>query len=157
MKIDGELCELAEEVSRQKERLAREIDLLVDRLVVREGIERRLADSLEVASRYGQERVRLEIQAPGLDHGTETLLFSQNFACAHCGVSYPEMTPRIFSFNSPYGACGVCGGLGTRTGSHGSSDGFDSLSAAAICSECQGTRLKKESLQVRIGGRTLRQ
>jgi excinuclease ABC subunit A len=87
------------------------IEVLVDRLVLREAIERRLADSLEVALRYGGDVVRVETEEEG-GRASERV-FSQRFACPTCGVSYPEISPRLFSFNSPHGACPTCSGLGT--------------------------------------------
>jgi excinuclease ABC subunit A len=82
--------------------------VVVDRLVMRPGIESRLADSLETALRLAGGIVRVE-EVDG-----ESRLFSEQHACADCGISYPEITPRMFSFNNPYGACPDCSGLGTR-------------------------------------------
>jgi excinuclease ABC subunit A len=148
VKVDGRLCELGEEMTLRKN-LAHHIDLVVDRLVLREGIEKRLADSLEVASRYGNGVVKVE---RFMDEGSgkgEEIIFSQRLACVLCGISYPEMTPRMFSFNSPYGACPACGGLGSelKTDWH--------LAEVRPCLECKGTRLKKESLQVKIAGKSI--
>jgi excinuclease ABC subunit A len=81
---------------------------MVDRLVVKPGIEGRLADSLETALRLAGGLVRVE------ELDGESRLFSEQHACADCGISYPEITPRMFSFNNPYGACPDCAGLGTR-------------------------------------------
>ncbi|UCF68522.1 MAG: excinuclease ABC subunit UvrA, partial [Acidobacteriota bacterium] len=110
-RIDGELRDLGDEITLARTR-KHTIEVLVDRLVLREAIERRLADSLEVALRHGGEVVRVEVQREGGE--AAGLLFSQRFACPACGVSYPEITPRLFSFNSPHGACPTCSGLGTR-------------------------------------------
>jgi excinuclease ABC subunit A len=109
-RIDGEIRDLGEDIGLARTR-KHTIEVVVDRLVLREGIERRLADSLEVALRYGDDVVRLEVHRDG-DEPTE-LVFSQRFACARCGVAYPEISPRLFSFNSPHGACPTCSGLGT--------------------------------------------
>jgi excinuclease ABC subunit A len=112
VRVDGELRDLADDWT-----LARTgrhtIEVLVDRLVARPGVERRLADSLEVAFRHGSGTVLVEATAPG---GSEpqALFFSQRHACPVCGVSYPEISPRFFSFNSPHGACPACGGLGAQ-------------------------------------------
>ena len=106
-KIDGELRELDEEIVLEKNK-NHQIDVVVDRLIIKEKIEKRLADSLEVALNLAGGIVRIE----DLD-GKETL-FSEKFACIDCGISYPEITPRMFSFNNPYGACPSCGGLGTK-------------------------------------------
>ena len=77
---------------------------------IRSGIEKRLADSLEVAFKYGQDLLKVE----RLDGAKEqAIYFSQRFACVECGISYPEITPRMFSFNSPHGACPECSGIGS--------------------------------------------
>ena len=84
------------------------IEVVIDRLVVREGMESRLADSLETALKLGEGVAYVQIV------GGELLMFSENFACVDCGISLPEITPRMFSFNNPYGACPVCTGLGSH-------------------------------------------
>ncbi len=105
--IDGTPYDLAEDITLDKNK-KHDIDIVVDRLIVKDGIQRRLADSLETALNHGEGIVKAAV-AEG-----ETLLFSETFACIDCGISYPEMTPRMFSFNNPYGACPDCTGLGTR-------------------------------------------
>ncbi len=105
--IDGAPYDLSEEITLDKNK-KHDIDIVVDRLVVKEGIQRRLADSLEVALHHAEGVVKVSIV------DGETLLFSEALACIDCGISYPEMTPRMFSFNNPYGACPDCTGLGTR-------------------------------------------
>jgi len=114
-RVDGEVVDIAEFLKRD-ERLARyeqhKIEVIIDRLVRRDGIERRLTDSLETALKLADGVAEVElIQADGSD--SETLTFSQHLACPKCGTSYDEPAPRNFSFNSPYGACEVCDGLGT--------------------------------------------
>jgi excinuclease ABC subunit A len=115
-RVDGELIELG---AASAERLARyenhTIEVIVDRLVRRPGIERRLTDSLETALRLAEGVAEVEIVPREDDPGDlETLMFSEHLACTHCGVSFDELAPRNFSFNSPYGACERCDGLGTR-------------------------------------------
>ncbi len=115
-RIDGEIVELSE---RTKDRLARyenhTIEVVVDRLVRRSGIERRLTDSLETALRLAEGVAEVEIvPAEGDTTEPETLTFSEHLACTHDGLSFDELAPRNFSFNSPYGACERCDGLGTR-------------------------------------------
>ena len=113
-RIDGEIYELSD-----PPKLARyeihTIEVVVDRLVKREGIERRLTDSLETALRLADGVAEVQLVAredePGPD---DTLIFSQHLACPTCGLSFDELAPRNFSFNSPYGACPTCDGLGTR-------------------------------------------
>jgi len=111
-RIDGTLRDLADDIALGKT-LKHTIEVLVDRLVVRDGIQKRLADSLEVAFKYGNEVAKVEVLADAPGGVPEEMLFSQRFACVVCGISYPELTPRLFSFNSPHGACPTCSGLGT--------------------------------------------
>ncbi|TMA13467.1 MAG: ATP-binding cassette domain-containing protein, partial [Deltaproteobacteria bacterium] len=96
VKIDGQSYELGGEVALRKT-LAHDIDLVVDRLVLREGVAKRLADSLEVASRYGNEVIKVEVLGGQGSTKNEELVFSQKFACVRCGVSYPKIIPRMFS------------------------------------------------------------
>jgi excinuclease ABC subunit A len=107
VRIDGEMYELGEDIVLDKNK-KHTIEVVVDRLVVKDDMTSRLADSLETALRLGEGLVRVEVI------GGESLLFSEWHACAECGISIPEMTPRMFSFNNPYGACPDCSGLGTR-------------------------------------------
>ena len=112
--IDGNTLDLSEEITLDKKK-KHDIDIVVDRLVVKPGIEKRLADSLETALSHAEGIVKVAL-SPDEERGIkeETLLFSESAACIECGISYPEMTPRMFSFNNPYGACPDCTGLGTR-------------------------------------------
>jgi excinuclease ABC subunit A len=107
IRIDGEMHELGEEIALDKNK-QHTLEVMVDRLVVKPGIEGRLADSLETALRLAGGLVRVE------ELDGESRLFSEQHSCADCGISYPEITPRMFSFNNPYGACPDCAGLGTR-------------------------------------------
>jgi excinuclease ABC subunit A len=111
-RIDGTLRDLADDISLAKN-LKHTIEVLVDRLVLRPGIEKRLADSLEIAFRYGEDVAKVEVLAEGTQNVQQNILFSQKFACVQCGISYLELTPRMFSFNNPHGACATCSGLGT--------------------------------------------
>ncbi len=114
-RVDGEVVDMGEFLKRT-DRLARyeqhHIEVVIDRLVRRDGIERRLTDSLETALRLAEGVAQVELV--GRDgEADETLTFSQHLVCPACGVSYEELAPRNFSFNSPYGACETCDGLGT--------------------------------------------
>jgi len=104
-RVDGEIRELTEEISLNK-KLKHTIEIVVDRLVVKEDIERRLADSVELALKLADGILVLKVE------GGEDILFSEKSTCLHCGISYPEIVPRMFSFNSPHGACPECDGLG---------------------------------------------
>lgn len=107
VRVDGEVHNLDEEINLEKYK-KHWIEVVVDRLIIREGIRARLADSIETALRLAKGLV---IIAP-LEGEEE--LFSENYACPECGFSFEELTPRMFSFNSPYGACPACDGLGMK-------------------------------------------
>ncbi|MCR5439860.1 MAG: excinuclease ABC subunit UvrA [Selenomonas sp.] len=107
VRIDGEVHDVNDEIQLEKTK-KHTIEVVIDRLIVREGMEQRLADSLETALKLGEGVVYVQIV------DGELLMFSENFACVDCGISLPEITPRMFSFNSPYGACPVCMGLGSH-------------------------------------------
>jgi len=108
VRIDKELRDLADEIQLAKTK-RHDIDLIVDRLVLKEGVRKRLRDSLEIASNRAEGLVRIVLQSG------EEMLYSEKYACPDCGISIPALTPRMFSFNSPYGACPDCNGLGSRT------------------------------------------
>jgi excinuclease ABC subunit A len=114
-RIDGDVVDIAEFLKRD-ERLARyenhTIEVIVDRLVRRDGIQRRLTDSLETALKLADGVAEVELVTAD-DAENEVLTFSQHLACPSCGTSFGELAPRNFSFNSPYGACETCDGLGT--------------------------------------------
>jgi len=105
-RVDGQVRELEEEIDLDK-KYQHDIAVVVDRLVMKEGLRRRLTDSVETAARLADGLIEIET-ADG-----EILTFSEKFACVHCGISLPEIQPRIFSFNSPHGACPACHGLGS--------------------------------------------
>src|SRR5579885_3355593 len=115
-RVDGELRDLSEKAGKQLGRYEMHtIEVVVDRLVRRDGIERRLTDSLETALRLADGVAELElVPKEGSGAEPEILTFSQHLACPNDGTSFPELAPRNFSFNSPYGACPHCDGLGTR-------------------------------------------
>ncbi|MBE0598285.1 MAG: excinuclease ABC subunit UvrA, partial [Desulfuromonadales bacterium] len=110
-RIDGEMVELAEPPALDKNK-KHTIEVVVDRLVIKEGVAGRLADSLETALRLAEGLARAELVGDGAEE--QSFLFSEKYACIECGLSLPEVTPRMFSFNNPHGACTACGGLGTR-------------------------------------------
>jgi len=107
IRIDGQMFELAEAPALDKKKV-HTLELVVDRLVVKEGLESRLADSLATALRLAEGLVRIE------EPEGQSLLLSEKHACVDCGISYPEVSPRLFSFNNPFGACPECHGLGSR-------------------------------------------
>jgi excinuclease ABC subunit A len=143
VRVNGVVRELGEEIELDKKR-KHTIDVVVDRLIVRENLGSRLADSLETALRLadgivtvetvdegtsrttaktaGAEPARAHSRPPAVEAGLKgsattnpaTITFSERLACADCGISFPEVSPRMFSFNNPYGACPECGGIGSR-------------------------------------------
>ena len=111
-RIDGRLRDLADDIALTRNQ-KHTIEVLVDRLVIRPGIEARLADSLGVAFKYGSDVATVAVLGDTGDESVNETVYSQRFACSACGLSFPEITPRLFSFNNPYGACPTCSGLGT--------------------------------------------
>lgn len=107
VRVDGSLYDLSEEIKLDKNK-KHVIEVVVDRLVVREGIERRLTDSIETTLNLAEGLMTVEVI------GGETLNFSQSFSCPDCGISIDEIEPRSFSFNNPFGACPTCFGLGYK-------------------------------------------
>ena len=107
LRIDGEIRDAGEEIQLEKNK-KHTIEVVIDRLIIRPEIRPRMAESMEVALKMGQGVAYVQIV------DGEQLMFSQNFACEDCGISLPEITPRMFSFNSPFGACPVCSGLGSQ-------------------------------------------
>lgn len=115
VRVDGSLYELSEEIKLDKN-LKHKIDIVVDRLVIREGINSRLSDSVETALSAANGNVTLSIVSAPEEYSGETeLSFSQSYACEEHGISFGELEPRMFSFNNPIGACPRCGGLGELT------------------------------------------
>ena len=108
VRVDGSVYELTEEISLDKNK-KHNIEVIVDRLIMKPDLARRLTDSVETAAGLSGGLVILnELE------GDRDTMFSQNYACEDCGISLPELSPRMFSFNNPYGACPVCTGLGTQ-------------------------------------------
>ncbi len=107
VRINGEMREVSDEIELEKNK-KHSIDVVIDRIVIKEGVATRLADSLETALNLADGRVIVDVI------GEEELLFNQHHACPQCGFSIGELEPRMFSFNSPFGACPTCDGLGTK-------------------------------------------
>jgi excinuclease ABC subunit A len=110
VRVDGEVRDLSEDIELEKNH-RHDIEVVVDRLVVREGIRTRLRDSLETGLTLSSGTIRIALQGRGDE---EDLVFSEHYACDVCGISISEIAPRMFSFNSPYGACPECDGLGIK-------------------------------------------
>ncbi|WP_347548801.1 excinuclease ABC subunit UvrA [Pseudalkalibacillus hwajinpoensis] len=107
VRVDGEMLEVADDISLEKNK-KHSIEVVIDRIVVKDGVQSRLADSLETALNLGSGQVIVDVM------GQEELLFNQHHACPYCGFSIGDLEPRLFSFNSPFGACPSCDGLGLK-------------------------------------------
>ena len=147
-RIDGKMTELSKDITLQKQQ-KHTIEIVVDRLIMKtdEAFSRRLADSIESTLKLTNGLVGILTEK---DHVS---LYSENSACIRCGVSYPEIAPRIFSFNSPHGACPTCDGLGV-TMAGGCPDQED-YSHRDPCQACEGARLKPESLSIKIADQSI--
>ncbi len=141
VRIDGKMYDLTEEI-RLKKQARHTIEVVIDRLIVDHSIHRQLRNSIDHAFRYSDTVII------NLVDKDEDILFSRTLACSRCGISYPEVTPMSFSFNSRLGACPACNGLGFE----GVSEEGDDVEELRPCRACKGMRLRKESLGFRIGG-----
>ena len=146
-RIDGTIVGLDDTISLDKQR-KHTIEIVVDRLVMKdeEALQRRLADSVETALKLTQGLVGV------LAETDKVTLYSEQLACITCGVSYPELAPRVFSFNSPHGACPACDGIGYEVSACPEGQEY---SEHYRCPVCRGTRLKAESLAVKVGGKSI--
>ena len=105
VRVDGEIFELSDDIQLDRKK-KHNIELVVDRLVIKEDIINRLTESVEIALKHAEQLVLIDVV------GKEPKLYSCNYACPDCGFSFPELTPRMFSFNNPFGACPTCTGIG---------------------------------------------
>ncbi len=159
VRVNGKVWDLAEDIPRpdQLDDLDDpQLDVIIDRLVVRSGIAQRLADSLQMALRYGKDIVNVLIEnVLGED---EERLFTQRLICPSCGFTYPELSPAFFSPNSPDGACSGCDGLGVQTSKKAAQKGKaakQETTDSQPCAECQGRRLRPETQGIHVGGWSL--
>ncbi len=139
VRVDGKIYDVDEKIELAKYK-KHNIEVVVDRLAIKPGIKNRLADSVETALRTGSGTVIIITMDTPTWHEE---IFSEHFACSHCGISFEELTPRMFSFNSPYGACPACGGLGTKMEIDPGliiSDGTKSITEGAIAPWRRGGR-----------------
>ncbi len=114
VRVDGEMYEVTDDIPMDRYK-QHTIEVVVDRIALKDGMDRRLSDSIENALKMGKGMVQLTVQLPDSNDEPTELLFSENYSCATCGFAMSEPEPRMFSFNSPYGACPECSGLGTKT------------------------------------------
>ena len=136
-RVDGSLYELDEEIKLEKNK-KHSIEIIVDRLIIRPDIRQRLTDSVETAAKLSGGLVIVNLLREEKD-----LSFSQNYACEDCGISMEELTPRMFSFNNPFGACPTCTGLGNQLKADPAiivPDGSKSILGGAICASGSPTR-----------------
>ena len=147
-RIDGKMIDLGDDIALDKQK-KHTIEIIVDRLVMKAGdaLMRRLADSVDTSLKLAGGLVGV------LTEEGKTLVFSEKLACIRCGVSYPEITPRIFSFNSPHGACPACDGIGYAL-TPGSPEEED-FTQLEVCEVCHGARLRPESLSVKIAKQSI--
>src|SRR6266566_424050 len=181
VRVDGNIAELSDEIELDEQK-KHTIEVVVDRLVIPEEIDpsfrQRATDSLETTLKLGAGIVLVSII------GGDEILFSEHPTCVSCGISLPEIAPHTFSFNSPYGACPTCAGLGVLqtvdpeqmadksamdtinrplgfVGVQGTTPSWgeeiENSVSVRICPDCRGTRLKPEALSVTVGGRTIAQ
>jgi excinuclease ABC subunit A len=140
-RIDGEMADLTQDIILEKKK-RHTIEIVIDRLIIKDGVEREVQGAVDTAFKYADTIV---INLPAKN---EDRLFSKTTACPKCGISYPEINPRFFSFNSRAGACPSCNGLGF--------EGLDEYSyemqEQGYCRACAGLRLRKEALSVRFQG-----
>ncbi|HLZ33587.1 MAG TPA: excinuclease ABC subunit UvrA [Nitrospira sp.] len=147
-RIDDKIVDLGDDITLDKQK-KHTIEIIVDRLVMKPGdaLMRRLADSVETSLKLGGGLVGV------LTEEGKTLLYSEKLACIRCGISYPEVTPRVFSFNSPHGACPACDGIGYAM-TPGSPEEED-FTLLEPCEVCKGARLRPESLSVKIAKQSI--
>ncbi|MGR3309782.1 MAG: excinuclease ABC subunit UvrA [Candidatus Brocadiales bacterium] len=130
-----------------------DIEAVVDRIIIKKGLQTRLYESIMASLELGKGVMMLAAQQK--NGKFKDTLFSRLFACPKCGVSYEELTPRMFSFNSPYGACKGCNGLGVISSEFGVRSSETPNSELHVCDVCKGARLRPEALAVRVGGKSI--
>jgi len=140
-RIDGEMTDLTQDISLQRHK-RHTIEIVIDRLIIKPGIERQIKEAIETALSYS------DVVLINLLAGNNDVLFSKSAVCPQCGISYPEITPMFFSFNSSQGACSRCRGLGYENIEEDTSE----LEEYRYCKLCNGLRLRKEALSIRIQG-----
>jgi len=142
-RVNGAIVDLGEDIALDKQK-KHTIEIIVDRLVMKAGeaLMRRMADSVETAAKLAGGLVGV------LTDDGKTRLYSDKLACIKCGVSYPEVEPRIFSFNSPHGACPACDGIGYAMMQAGAEE--KDFTLLEPCEVCRGARLKPESLAIKL-------
>lgn len=152
-RIDGKMVDLTQDISLKKQQ-RHTIEIVIDRLIIKSSVERHLQAALDTALKYS-DTVVINFVDEGKD-----IFFSKSLACPKCNISYPNIEPRLFSFNSKYGACAACKGLGFKNEqdildieniSDNKDIGFEEkLKELSVCQQCGGARLRKEALSIKI-------
>ncbi|MEW6601863.1 MAG: excinuclease ABC subunit UvrA, partial [Nitrospirota bacterium] len=140
-RIDGEMVDITRDVELNRHK-RHNIDIVIDRLIIKPGIEKHISRAITHAMGFS------DVVIINIIDEAKDLFFSAKLACPNCGVNYPEISPRFFSFNSPFGACPKCRGLGFSNAAEDDEDTSDMVK----CPGCDGLRLRKEALAVQIGG-----
>ena len=140
-RIDGEMFDITREIELNRHK-RHNIDIVIDRLIIKPGIEKHISRAITHAMEFS------DVVIINIIDEDKDLFFSTKLACPHCGVNYPEVSPRFFSFNSPYGACPKCNGLGFNN----MHDDDEEPRNSVKCPACKGLRLRKEALAVKING-----
>jgi excinuclease ABC subunit A len=140
-RIDGEMTDLTQDITLKKHK-RHTIEIVIDRLIIKPGIERQIKDAIETALIYSDTVVINLIEKH------KDILFSKTTVCLNCGISYPQITPMFFSFNSKQGACPRCNGLGFENVEEDSIE----IEEYKYCKQCGGLRLRKEALSIKIQG-----
>jgi len=138
-KIDGKMMDLTQDIILKKQK-RHTIEIVIERLIIKPGIERQIRDAIETTLSYS------DIVVINLTDENRDILFSRTLACPKCGISYPEINPMFFSFNSSQGACPRCNGLGFENLEEESTELMDQR----LCRLCNGLRLRKEALNIKI-------
>lgn len=155
VRVDGALYPL-DEVPTLAPKKNHTIEAVVDRIVIREGCEDRVAESVRLALKMANGLVTLVTQSPA-ENAWKDRLISTQFACPDCEISYEELEPRTFSFNSPYGACPKCDGMGVVETETGGKSGDETFVVQETCPSCNGGRLRPEALAVTISNLNIHQ
>lgn len=153
-RIDGTMADITQDINLKKQQ-RHTIEVVIDRLIIKPSIERHIRASIDTSLKHS-DTVIINLVDEGKD-----ILFSRTLACPNCGINYPEIEPSLFSFNSKYGACPCCNGLGIENvddsdfliNKLSSDNGYhESLKDMSSCKCCRGMRLKKEALSIEING-----
>lgn len=154
-RVDGVIVDVDNytKLSRYK---VHDIEIVIDRLIIKNGVRQRLFDSIEAGLELGDGVIIISQSQNGDVQGKNTnwndTIFSRHYACPGCGIGFKELTPRLFSFNSPYGICPDCKGLGRK---YADPETLVNTESGHICKSCQGARLNREALSVKIDNKRI--